>query len=162
MKFSQKNIENWRFWKTHFFWVGHFEFCFSKKKKFLLYFHENQSKVLKYQAEVKIFMITMVSIQKSLPPNISAGSVVLCLPPLTIFFKKVHNKSWRVRVSQIFANKWLREMLPLRYFNALKNLNLKSSILISPVFRTLCNYTHPWIAGAPPARPARLDKLRPP
>ena len=30
MKFSQKNIENWRFWKTSFFWVGHFEFFFSK------------------------------------------------------------------------------------------------------------------------------------
>ena len=29
MKFSQKNIENWRSWKTQFFWVGHFEFYFS-------------------------------------------------------------------------------------------------------------------------------------
>ena len=26
--FSQKNVENWRFWKMHFFWVGHFEFFF--------------------------------------------------------------------------------------------------------------------------------------
>ena len=32
MKFSQKNIENWRSWKTQFFWVGHFEF--KKKLKF--------------------------------------------------------------------------------------------------------------------------------
>ena len=31
MKFSQKNFENWRFWKMHFFWVGHFEFFFLKK-----------------------------------------------------------------------------------------------------------------------------------
>ena len=31
--FHKKNIENWQFWKKHFFWVGHFEFCFSKKKK---------------------------------------------------------------------------------------------------------------------------------
>ena len=31
MKFSRKNIKNWRFWKTQFFWVGHFEFFFSKK-----------------------------------------------------------------------------------------------------------------------------------
>ena len=29
MKFSQKNIENWRSWKTQFFWVGDF-FFFSK------------------------------------------------------------------------------------------------------------------------------------
>ena len=34
MKFSQKNIENWWFWKMPFFWVGHFEFFFFKKKFF--------------------------------------------------------------------------------------------------------------------------------
>ena len=33
MKFSQKNIENWQSWKMTFFWVGHFEFFFAKKKK---------------------------------------------------------------------------------------------------------------------------------
>ena len=38
MKFSQKNFENWRFWKMHFFWVGHFEFFFSKKKFFFCFF----------------------------------------------------------------------------------------------------------------------------
>ena len=32
MKFSQKNIENWRNWKMSFFLVGHFEiFLFQKK-----------------------------------------------------------------------------------------------------------------------------------
>ena len=30
LKFSRKNFENWRFWKMHFFWVGHFEFFFQK------------------------------------------------------------------------------------------------------------------------------------
>jgi hypothetical protein len=34
MKFSQKSFENWRFWKTQFFGVGHFEIFFSKKKNF--------------------------------------------------------------------------------------------------------------------------------
>ena len=38
MKFSQKNFENWRFWKMHFFWVGHFEFFFLKKKIFFCFF----------------------------------------------------------------------------------------------------------------------------
>ena len=38
MKFSQKNFENWWFWKMHFFWVGHFEFIFSKKKIFFCFF----------------------------------------------------------------------------------------------------------------------------
>ena len=33
MKFSQKNIENWRSWKMTFFLGGHFDFFFSKKKK---------------------------------------------------------------------------------------------------------------------------------
>ena len=37
MKFSQKNIENWRFWKMTFFWVGHFEFYFFKKKNFFCF-----------------------------------------------------------------------------------------------------------------------------
>ena len=31
MKFSQKFFENWRFWKTQFFWVGRFGFFFQKK-----------------------------------------------------------------------------------------------------------------------------------
>ena len=30
IKFSQKNLENWQFWKLHFFWVGHFEIFFKK------------------------------------------------------------------------------------------------------------------------------------
>ena len=32
---QKKNIENWRFWKTTFFWVGHFAFFFFKKKSFI-------------------------------------------------------------------------------------------------------------------------------
>ena len=53
MKFSQKKIVNWRFWKTHFFWVGNFEILFSKKiKKIWLHPHENQSKLLGYQGWV--------------------------------------------------------------------------------------------------------------
>ena len=50
MKFSQKNIENWQFWKTQFFWVGHF----------LLPFHENQSKVLGYQEWVEIMKFILM------------------------------------------------------------------------------------------------------
>ena len=68
MKISKKNIENWRNWKTQFFWVGHFEF-------FLLHPHENQSKVLGYQRWDKMLMITLISSQKSPTPNISAPSV---------------------------------------------------------------------------------------
>jgi hypothetical protein len=37
MKFSQKNIENWRSWKMTFFLGGHFEFFFSEKIKNLLH-----------------------------------------------------------------------------------------------------------------------------
>ena len=52
MKFSQKNIENWRSWKTQFFWVGHFDFffwifafCFiSMKKSQSLLFSKDGSK----------------------------------------------------------------------------------------------------------------------
>ena len=41
----------------------------------MLHPHENQSKFLGQQEWVEILMITLVSRQKSLPPNISAGSV---------------------------------------------------------------------------------------
>ena len=30
-------FENWRFWKMSFFWVGHFEFFFRKKKNFFCF-----------------------------------------------------------------------------------------------------------------------------
>ena len=33
VKFSRNFFENWRFRKTQFFWVGHFEFFFQKKIK---------------------------------------------------------------------------------------------------------------------------------
>ena len=38
VKVSRKIFENWRFWKTLFFWVGHFEFYFSKKIIFFCFF----------------------------------------------------------------------------------------------------------------------------
>ena len=43
---------------------------------FLLLLHENQSKVLGHQEWVDILLITLVSSQTSLPPNISAASVL--------------------------------------------------------------------------------------
>jgi hypothetical protein len=53
-------IENWQFQ------VGHLDFFFKKKK--LHHSHENISKFIGYQE--------WVSSQKSLPPNISAASVL--------------------------------------------------------------------------------------
>ena len=50
-----------------FSWVGHFGF-------FFLHPHENWSNFLGYQGWVENLMITLVTSQKSLPPNISAGS----------------------------------------------------------------------------------------
>ena len=49
---------------------------FSREKKMMIHFHENQSKVLGYQEWIEILTITLVSSQKSLPPNISAAGVV--------------------------------------------------------------------------------------
>ena len=43
---------------------------------FLLHSHETMSQFIGYQGWVEILMITLVSSQKSLPPNISAGSVI--------------------------------------------------------------------------------------
>jgi hypothetical protein len=64
------------FEKLSFFESGTLIWIFSKKN-FLLHFHENQSKVLGYQEWVEILMTTLVSSQKSLPPNISAASVLV-------------------------------------------------------------------------------------
>ena len=35
LNFSGKNVENWRSWKSQFFWVGHFESFFQKNNIFL-------------------------------------------------------------------------------------------------------------------------------
>ena len=76
MKFSLKNIENWRFWKMTFFWVGHFGFLFSKKNfLFCFFLMEETLGFIWGIIFFEILMITLVSSQKSLPPNISAGSV---------------------------------------------------------------------------------------
>jgi hypothetical protein len=37
MKFSQENFENWSFWKTQFFWIGHFGIFFKKKNAWSLW-----------------------------------------------------------------------------------------------------------------------------
>ena len=37
MKFSWKNIKNWRSWKMRFFWVGHFEFQNGRLKNFFCF-----------------------------------------------------------------------------------------------------------------------------
>ena len=37
MKFWRNLLSFWRSWKTQFFWVGHFEFFFSKKKYFFCF-----------------------------------------------------------------------------------------------------------------------------
>jgi hypothetical protein len=49
---------------------------FEKKLYFLLHPHEKWLKFLGYKGWVEILMITLVSSQKSLPPNISAGVAV--------------------------------------------------------------------------------------
>ena len=80
MKFSQFFFENWWFWKTQFFSVGHFEFFFFNFFLFFFFFffnfffnffhfffqffllhpHKNQSKLLGYQGWVEILVITLV------------------------------------------------------------------------------------------------------
>ena len=52
MKFSQKNIENWRSWKMSFFLVGHFEFLFFKKK---IFFASSQWKSVKVYRIARVF-----------------------------------------------------------------------------------------------------------
>ena len=45
MKFSLKNIENWRSWKMRFFWVGHRDFFFQKQNKKMLDLNENMQPI---------------------------------------------------------------------------------------------------------------------
>ena len=104
MKFSLKNIENWRFWKMTFFWVGHFGFFFSKKNFLFCFFL--MKKTLGFIWGIiffEIFMIILVSSQKSLPPNISAGSVL----SKKLYLKKSPCNFVRFAplISLLFANK---------------------------------------------------------
>ena len=46
MKFWRKLLSFWRCWKTQFFWVGHFEFFFSKKKFFFCFIPMKKSQSL--------------------------------------------------------------------------------------------------------------------
>ena len=58
-----------------FFWVGHFEFYFSKKFFFCFIPMKISHKLCIRMNGTQFFLIMMVYSQKSLPPNISAGSV---------------------------------------------------------------------------------------
>ena len=59
-----------------FFWVGHFEFFFSKKKKkILLHSHENQPKLIWQNGWVKILMFSLVSRKFLAMRNIALYSV---------------------------------------------------------------------------------------
>ena len=49
-------------WKTQFFWVGHFDFFFQKKK--MLHSYSNSSQINGYQAWDEILMITLISSKK--------------------------------------------------------------------------------------------------
>ena len=72
-KFSRKNIENWRFLKTQFFWVGHFDFDFFD---FLLFPNENQSTFIGFfEGFFEILMITLVSSPKEHLPKDMQHSV---------------------------------------------------------------------------------------
>ena len=76
MKFSQKNFENWRFWKMHFFWVGHFEFFFSKKKFFFAFFPWKLVKVYWLARMGQNFDQAKCDNNFGLMPNILKGSVL--------------------------------------------------------------------------------------
>ena len=78
LKFSQKYIVNWCFWKTQFFWVGHFEFLFQT----ICFSSSPWKSVTNYvKCEIiewdSIFMIMKVYSQKWPTPNINTGSVTL-------------------------------------------------------------------------------------
>ena len=78
-------------WKTQFFWVGHFEFFFAKKKK-IFHFFPMKKPWVSYEVSFffKILMITLVSSQKSLPPNISAGSVAIVHTPSILLYTDLY------------------------------------------------------------------------
>ena len=71
--------------------------------------NENWSKFLGYQGWVEILMITLVSSQKSLPPNISAASVP-SMPSISFsFFNSYRNFADENGIIQEFSTR-----IPLR------------------------------------------------
>ena len=73
MKFSQKNIENWQFWKTQFFCVGHFDFFF---RIFFASFPWKQVKIYWIARMSQHFDQTKCDSHFKPKPNILKGSVL--------------------------------------------------------------------------------------
>jgi hypothetical protein len=87
-----KNTENWRSWKSQFFWVGYFEF---KKKKILLLPNIDQSQFMWYQGWKEIFEITLSSSKKLRMCNNMRNTVCSTQPfwIITVLLKWVTKKS---------------------------------------------------------------------
>ena len=68
MKFSWKNIENWRSWKMRFFWGGHFEFS---KSAILNFFASSLWKIqpfyMRYHFFSALWMVFPESWKRSCP-----------------------------------------------------------------------------------------------
>ena len=68
MKISWKNIENWRSWKTRFFWGGHFEFFESAILNFFLLHFSEKPRTFIWGI---IFFCTMDSFSRILEKKLS-------------------------------------------------------------------------------------------
>ena len=73
-KFHGLDFENWRNWKTQFFWFVHFVFIFfSKKKKKILHPRENLSQIMWQNGWDSILMFSLVSSKFLAMSNILFG-----------------------------------------------------------------------------------------
>ena len=103
MKFSQKNIDNWRFWKTQFFWVGHFDIFLLKKNCFISM--KISQRFLDIKTGSKLWWLSWFPAKKSLPPNISATSIP-CEPWNKLYLLKYGSEekgSWFCKCSIILG-----------------------------------------------------------
>ena len=96
MKFWQKLLSFWWRWKTQLFWVGHFEFFFSKKKFFFCFILiQNWSQFMRYQGFFEILMFTLIS-SKNLGVEIMRNTVNAVTGGLLLFQE---NHPWNAEIS---------------------------------------------------------------
>ena len=75
LTFWWKNIENWRFWKSQFFWVGYFDIFF-QKIFFCFISIKTRHKLRERMDGTQLLLLSFFSSQQQPTQNIFWGSVV--------------------------------------------------------------------------------------
>ena len=95
MKFSKFFLQNWRFWKMYFFWVGHFEFFFQKKKIFFCWIlTKTRESLLASKEFPKFWWLPWFAAHEVLGQHLCTGLYPKCLIKFWPNFSAQAQKFW--------------------------------------------------------------------